>query len=321
MKRMGIMLVCLASVCLLAVGCIGCGRQEGQEENLVFGFSVYDNSASYFKRMSDAVSLRCTELGIGLEVRDSAGDGDVMEADCKELVEQGVDALLVSPCRPEDLVEIVELAHKKEIPVVVIDIGDGGSDKDAMILSDGYGGGEDAADYTAKLLEDAEGAASDGTLIVKCEKSAIYANQRGEGYAAGMQKHGYRISAQVYANSKEETAYAMVKEILQRDSGISNIFAENDAMALGAQRALEECGRTDIVTVGYNGDTEAINSIKAGGMKATVAQQPFQRGYQAVELAKSFLEQTTVEFDEAEEKILYTDVYVIGRDGQKIMNE
>lgn len=69
MKRMGIMLVCLASVCLLAVGCIGCGRQQGQEENLVFGFSVYDNSASYFKRMSDAVSLRCTELGIGLEVR------------------------------------------------------------------------------------------------------------------------------------------------------------------------------------------------------------------------------------------------------------
>lgn len=56
-------------------------------------------------------------------------------------------------------------------------------------------------------------------------------------------------------------------------------------------------------------------------MKATVAQQPFQMGYQAVELAKSFLEQTTVEFDEAEEKILYTDVYVIGRDGQKIMNE
>lgn len=311
-------IICWLMTILIVLSCSGCGRKEALqiENGLVFGFSVYDNSATYFKRMTDAVSLRCAEMGIELLVKDSAGNGNTMISDCDNMIGQGVDALLVSPCQPDALTGIVEKAHQKNIPVIVIDIGDGGSDKDAMIISDCFGGGEAAAEYAMQLLQSA-GNTSKETAIIKCEESAVYANQRGAGYRSGMETGKYQTVAEVRADSSEEKAYEAMKEILEQHTGISNVFAENDAMALGAQRAVLEKGRDDIVVIGFNGDTEAMNSIRAGQMKGTVAQEPFQMGYMAVELAVDCVEGTAIAFDEEENRIIYADVYMVGSDGKK----
>ena len=310
---------CWSFAAVLAVSCCGCGQGGAQraERELTFGFCVYDNSATYFKRMSDAVSLRCAELDIELIVKDSSGSKDAMMADCGSMIGQGIDALLISPCQPDALPDIVEKAHQKNIPVIVIDIGDGGSDKDAMIISDCFGGGEAAAKYAVQLLR-AAGNTSKETVIIKCEEAAVYANQRGEGYRNGMEAEQYQIVEEVRADSDEGKAYETMKDILEEHRDISNVFAENDAMALGAQRAASEKGLEDIVVIGFNGDTEAMNSIRAGQMKGTVAQEPFQMGYMAVELAMDCLEQTAISFDEQENRILYADVYMVGSDGKKV---
>lgn len=309
---------CRIMAAVIAMSCCGCGQGEERIRNeLTFGFSVYDNSATYFKRMSDAVSLRCAELNIELILKDSSGNGDMMISDCSSMIEQGIDALLISPCQPGALLDIVEKAHQKNIPVIVIDIGDGGSDKDAMIISDCFGGGEAAAEYAVQLLR-AAGNTSKETVIIKCEESAVYANQRGEGYRSGIEAEQYRVVEEVRADSNEEKAYEVIKDILEEHEDISNVFAENDAMALGVQRAAFEMGREDIVVIGFNGDTEAMNSIKAGKMKGTVAQEPFQMGYMGVELAMDCLNRTAISFNEQENRILYADVYMVGSDGKKV---
>lgn len=54
-------------------------------------------------------------------------------------------------------------------------------------------------------------------------------------------------------------------------------------MALGALRALE--GKGDIPVIGTDGTVEAVESIIAGKMAGTIAQSPYDMGYQGVENA------------------------------------
>ena len=53
---------------------------------------------------------------------------------------------------------------------------------------------------------------------------------------------------------------------------------------------------SDVIIVGFDGNASAVDLILAGDLiKATVAQQPYEMGYQAVEAAVEVLNGGTVE--------------------------
>ena len=62
-----------------------------------------------------------------------------------DLINQGIDALIISPFKPDALGPIVDAAKAKGIPVVVDDIGGGGSAYDAIVISNNEEGGVMAA--------------------------------------------------------------------------------------------------------------------------------------------------------------------------------
>ena len=76
----------------------------------------------------------------------------------------------------------------------------------------------------------------------------------------------------------------MTDDILTQHPDLAGIFASNDNMALGAIEALRGQGLIDQVTVvGFDANPNAADSILAGEMSATVAQNPFNMGYYGVE--------------------------------------
>ena len=50
------------------------------------------------------------------------------------------------------------------------------------------------------------------------------------------------------------------------------MISGNDTMAMGAWAALEAAGRNDVIVVGFDGSNDVRDSIKKGGIKATVLQ-------------------------------------------------
>jgi erythritol transport system substrate-binding protein len=63
-----------------------------------------------------------------------------------------------------------------------------------------------------------------------------------------------------------------METLIQGHRSIKGVIAGNDTMALGAMAALKAAGLGHVVVVGFDGSPDAIASIRAGDMKATVLQ-------------------------------------------------
>jgi D-allose transport system substrate-binding protein len=67
------------------------------------------------------------------------------------------------------------------------------------------------------------------------------------------------------------------------------IFCANDDMALGSVEAARAAGKDKLIVIGVDGNINAVKSIKAGRLNASVAQLPYLVGMQAVENVKKLL--------------------------------
>lgn len=289
---------------------------EVTQGNYTIGFSVYDLSNEYFQYMLEGVEEGAAANGVTLITHDQKSDESELVTGATNLINQGVDALIVSPCKPEVMSTIVDLAHENDIPVIILDIGDGNSDKDVIVVSDMYGGGQIAGKYAVDLLKD-KGVTDGEFAIIKCEESAVYAIQRGEGFKFIMETAGFTLATELTANSDTTQGYAAMQDILTGYPDIKTVFAENDNMALGAASAIDEAGKSgEILVFGFDGNESAVEAISDGIMSGTIAQQPVEIGKLGIELSLQKINGQELDYNNAESKEIYADVYLIDNTGK-----
>lgn len=296
------------------------------EEGLTFGWSVYDLANPFFVPMDEGVQAKCAELGITLlPTHDEKGDATEMITGVTALIEQGIDALVISPFSPESLSTVTALAEEAGIPVVVVDIGTGGASIDAFIRSDMYGGGVLAGQYFTKVMGDGSypDITSKNVAIIKCETSATYAIQRGEGFKSAVEPAGYTVVEEQHGNSNKDEAYAiMLDYIAKYGEDLAAVFCENDQMALGASAAIDEADLTGkILVYGFDGNDDALAAISEGKLGGTVAQDPFGMGELGVELAYKLCNGETLSEDELDadgNKVFLAPVKMIDNEGNTI---
>ncbi len=275
----------------------------------VIGFTGYDLSLDFFHSMEMGVMEESDALGYQSIRYDQAGDETRLVTSFKRLIEEQAAAIIVSPISPEVLPPLVDSAHEKGIPVIINDIGGGGSAYDAIVISDNWQGGVLAATFTADSLKGREG--SRKVAIITVEPSAVYAARRGEGYRETIESRGYTIATEISAYSKQEDGYTAMKLILEEHPDLVAVFAENDPMAVGAANAIAEAGRKDILVVGFNGDKIARDAIAAGLMQATVAQNPEEMGRITVQLADRLVKGKDIFFDDPDKREIYVPVELV----------
>ena len=275
----------------------------------VIGFSVYDMQYEFFQIMERGTKQRIEELGFGYLLHDQKSSETEMVNGAINLINSGIVALIISPCKPEALSSIVAAAKEKGVPVIVNDIGGGGADYDAIVISDCYGGGQLAADYTIEMLSGNAG--SRKVAIIKCEPEAVYAIRRGEGFKANMTAAGYNVVAEISGHSKSDEGYSIMQDLLVSNPDLVAVFAENDPMAVGAANALADAGRNDIIVIGFNNDPEAQDAMRAGILAGTVAQYPDAMGRLTVELAKTLIDGGKLTYDNPDAREIFAEVKLI----------
>ena len=277
------------------------------------GFSVYDMQYGFFQDMEKGTKEAAQAAGYDYVLVDQKSSESTMVAATQDLLNQGISALIISPIKPDAMGPIVDAAKKKGIPVVVNDIGGGGTNYDVIVISDNSKGGVLAADEMDKLIKGKAGA-SKKVASITCEPSAVYAARRNKGFEARIKELGYTVVASLSANSKQEEGYKVMKDILSANPDLAGVFSCNDPMAVGAAQAIADAGKSgakDIFVIGFNADEIALKAIKAGTMAATVQQVPYEMGKMTVDLATKLMNGEKLKYDNEKEREIFVPVNLI----------
>jgi len=282
---------------------------------LKIGFSVYDMQYGFFQDMEAGTRDAAEALGYEYILVDQKSSESAMVSSAEDLINQGIDALIISPFKPDALGPIVDSAKAQGIPVVINDIGGGGTDYDVIVISDNFNGGVLAAEKMDELIS-AKGS-SKQVASIKCEPSAVYAARRNEGFEEKIAEMGYEVVASLSANSRQEEGYKVMGDILSANPDVAGVFSCNDPMAVGAAQAIADAGMSgseDIFVIGFNADTIALEAIKAGQMSGTVQQVPYDMGQMTVDLATQLVNGESLDYDNADDREIFVPVNMITAD-------
>lgn len=115
------------------------------------------------------------------------------------------------------------------------------------------------------------------------------ARERGEGFKQAADAHKFNILASQPADFDRTKGLNVMQNLLTAHPDVQAVFAQNDEMALGALRALQTAGKSDVVVVGFDGTPDGIKAVESGKLAATVAQLPEQIGVIGVQTADKVL--------------------------------
>jgi erythritol transport system substrate-binding protein len=117
-------------------------------------------------------------------------------------------------------------------------------------------------------------------------ESDTNASVRSRGYHDVLDKYpGLKMVGRQSANWDQREAFQKMETMIQGNRDIKGVIAGNDTMALGAMAALKTAGLGQVIVVGFDGSPDAIASIKAKEMHATVLQPAAAIARMAVEQA------------------------------------
>lgn len=277
------------------------------------GFSVYDMKFGFFKEMEKGTRSRLKELGYELIIRDQQSSTERQISGCRELINDGVKVLIVSPINSTSMSQIVKEAHSKNIPVIINDVGGGGADFDAFVVSDSIEGGRLAGEYLKEKFVSEKKTGSINIVIFRNSREVPAAYKRGDGFLEIANEFRWNIIADTIAKGEHDTAYSIMKKLLKENSRIDAVFCTNDPMALGVLKACTEMSRKDVRIIGFNGDNDALRSILNGKMTATIQQYPYAMGEIAADLSDMLIKRTTIDFDLQKERTILVPVTLIDK--------
>lgn len=310
-KKVFVGLLMLLIVALVLSACAAPQSSDSGKKKI--GFSVYDMQYGFFQEMEKGTREAAEAAGYDYVLVDQKSSESTMVSATQDLINQGISALIISPVKPDAMGPLVDAAKKKGIPVVVDDIGGGGTAYDVIVISNNAEGGVMGADYLDKMIKE-NGITSKKVASITCDPTAVYAWQRNVNFEKRITELGYEVVASLNGNSKQELGYSLMKDILSAHPDVAGIFSCNDPMAVGAAQAIADAGKsgvTDIPVVGFNADEIALKAIKEGSMAATIQQVPYEMGKMTVALATKLMNGEKLEYGNEAEREIYVPVNLI----------
>ncbi len=169
--------------------------------------------------------------------RDAAEQVDKIE----NLMAMGIKALVVLPHEPGPLTGICEQAKQKGIYLVVIDRGLIKPIADMTVVGDNPGFGRAAAEAMAAKL------GGKGDIVIMEGIPCQVNTDRVNGFRETLAKYpGIRVLESQAANWDTEKGLKLMENFLQKYPKIDGLWTGDDDVLLGALKAYEESGRSDL---------------------------------------------------------------------------
>lgn len=304
---------CLTGFTLLGIGCAkppaantddgssaGNASPAAPESRGKIGFSALTLKNPFFKIIADSLTAAAREEGFEVLVNDAERDVNTQAKHIDNYIAQGVAAIVINPADRIAIGPAVRKANAAGIPVFTCDLEcvAEGAEIVAHIGTDNYQGGRLAGEAMIEAL-----GAAGGEVLVLHFKQANSCVERVRGFTDVLQEHNadreegqVRIVSELEGGGLRDEGFNATLDALQQHPNLAGIFAINDPSALGAATALRQSGKADQVKViGFDGQKEGKEAIKAGIIYADPIQFPEKMGRVTLENIVNYLDGEAVD--------------------------
>lgn len=272
----------ILTIVLASFMLVGCNQTDKKTKKIGLIVSTLNNP--FFVDLKKGVEKEAKELGYEVVVLDSQNDPAKEVSNMEDITVKDVDLVLLNPVDSDSAVASVMIANNANLPVMTVDRVSNGGKVLSHIASDNIAGG----DMAAKFLIDKLG--NKGNIVeLEGIAGSSATRDRGKGFEDGIKGSNLKIIAKQSADFDRTKGLSVMENIIQSKGDINAVFAQNDEMALGASKALEDANMNNVLVVGFDATDDAVDSVKKGTMAATVAQQPILIGETAVKVANKYL--------------------------------
>lgn len=263
------------SFVLMSMLLVGCTPKKTDVQKIGLIVSTLNNP--FFVDLKDGMEKRAKELGYELIVLDSQNDPAKEVSNMEDITVKDVDIVLLNPVDSDSAIASVMIANNSKLPVITVDRATSGGSTVSHVASDNVAGGSMAAEFLVKEL------GGKGNIVeLEGTAGSSATRDRGQGFEDKIKESDLKIISKQSAEFDRTKGLTVMENILQSKGDISAVFAQNDEMALGAQKALESSHMKDVLIVGFDATEDAVEAVKKGKMAATVAQQPKLIGETAI---------------------------------------
>lgn len=283
---------------LLLAGMLWGTLAAAQQYNIAALMKTTSNP--YWGAMKQGIDAGAKEANVNITVQSVATEQDT-EAQlntCLNMLQAKPDALLAAAINSVNLLPCLKQANQEGIPVVDLDgnldpavLQKNGVSIAFSISSDNHRAGMKAADYMAEQLGGAQ--ASGNVLVIEGLAGNVTGQARVDGFSQRLKEvaPNLKIVASLPGDWDRLKAANITNDTLQAHPDLKGIYAANDTMALGAVETVYAAGKGEqVVVVGTDGNSDAVKSIQAGRLNASVAQLPYLLGLRAVKFVTFVLQ-------------------------------
>ena len=294
--------VLMAGASAAMVAALGAVPRAMAGKPIKVGYSVATLANPFFQGMTKGVVDAVAKFpDMTLLNTNANGDANTQSTMVIDLINQGVDALILNPINANSIVPVVQQAEKKKIPVFTLDRGAACGDCQTNFLeTDNVALGREGAQFIVDKLKKRYGSIKGNVVNLVGLLGTTAGDDRDKGFMEEFQKIAadnpdLKLVARQEAQFDQEKAFNLMSQIMAANPEIDAVFNGNDDNAVGALRAIRQASRNlplddpkHIVIIGIDGTAQALTAIRKGDMDATLSQNPLTMAAQAVTYVDTF---------------------------------
>ncbi len=260
MNRIGLIFILIVSLL--------CSCNKEEKGKYTVGVSQCSDDL-WRETMNNEILLEASiNQNIEVDIRTVKDDTRQQIKDIEELIEKGIDLLVVSPNESTAITPVVQKAYNKGIPVILVDRKIDTEDYSAYIGADNYQIGKEAGLYIAGILN------NKGNVVeMRGWNGSTSDAERHAGFIDGIKNyHEIKIVAECWGNFLREDSEKEMTKVLNTFKEIDLVFAMNDPMAVGVREAVSKYSGRFPFIIGIDalpGKGGGIENIEKGVQNAS----------------------------------------------------
>ena len=295
---------CLVACALLLCGCAG--RQQGSSAGKHLRLAFVTNNTSDFwtiaRRGTEKADQELENVDVEFRI-DSDGSAAEQKRIVDDLLAKGIDGMAISPVDPANQTQMINDAAKR-ILVITQDSDAPQSDRTCYIGTDNHAAGRQAGDLIKSALPQG------GRVMVFVGKAdAQNARERFEGLKEVLNGSNVTIIDTRTDDTDRVRAKSNVSDTLVKYPDVAalvGLWSYNGPAIVNAVREANKTGQVKIVA--FDEEDETLAGVRDGSIYATVVQQPYEFGYQAIKMMAQVLAGDRSQIPPGKQKYVETKV-------------